>query len=171
MATATTFVEQAETTARSSLIRGFNHVAAVTHDLDRLTAFYRDVFDVPFVPIPTPDIRHGFLLLGDMAPNGGLGPILHVFEATEDMTGELPDATAIFRRGRLDHIALDATDEFALAELRDRLVAAGASDGVVRVFGGHYLSVHVEDPDGMQLEVGCNWTGDVFGESDVVREH
>src|SRR5690349_2814581 len=89
---------------RSSLVGGFNHVAQVTRDLDRLTGFYRDAFDVPFLEIADPRGRHGFLLLGRGSHDDDLGPVLHVFEMPEDMTGPLPAPEAMFRRGRLDHI-------------------------------------------------------------------
>ena len=155
---------------RSSLVGGFNHVAQVTRDLDRLAAFYADVFEVPFVELPPAGARHGFLLFGHGTAAGDPGPILHVFEMQEETTGPF-GPTEMFRRGRLDHFAIEATDEHALAKIRDRLVEGGASDGVVRVFGGWFLSLHVVDPDGMELEVGCRWSRDHFSEDDVAIAH
>ena len=163
-------IDEAQQAERSPFVGGFNHVAQTTPDLDRLTAFYTDTLGVPFVELPDTRGRHGFLLLGD-AGSDGLGPILHVFEAPEAVTGPLADPDAMFRRGRLDHIAIEARDESSLAELRDRLVASGACNGVVRVFGGHLLSLHVVDPDGMRLEICCPWTHTVFGDEDVVLAH
>jgi catechol 2,3-dioxygenase-like lactoylglutathione lyase family enzyme len=156
---------------RSAVVTGFGHVAQITCDLDRLVRFYREVFDVPFVELPGPDARHGFLLLGTGPHPGDLGAMLHVFEMSEDITGPMPPADVMFRRGRLDHIAIEAADEPALELLRDRLVACGASDGVVRVFGGRFLSIHLVDPDGMHLEVGCAWRRERFGDADVVLAH
>jgi catechol 2,3-dioxygenase-like lactoylglutathione lyase family enzyme len=154
---------------RSSLVGGLNHVAQVTRNLDRLTNFYADVFDVPFAELPPHrDRRHGFLLLGRGSPDGDPGPMLHVFELPEEATGPFGPADQMFRRGRLDHLAIEAADEHALAEVRDRLVELGASDGVVRVFGGWLLSVNFVDPDGMRLEVGCRWSGVRFADEDVV---
>ena len=163
-------IDEARTAERSALIGGVNHVAQVTHDLDRLTSFYAAALGVPFVELPDDRGRHGFLLLGD-ADAHGLGPILHVFEVPAAMTGPLADPDAMFRRGRLDHLAIEARDETALAELRDRIVALGASNGVVRVFGGHVLSLHVVDPDGMRLEICCPWTRTTFGDDDVEIAH
>jgi len=154
------------TDQRSDLVAGFNHVALLTRDLDRLAAFYRDVFDVPLVELPDPRGRHGFLPLGGAA-DGGLGPVVHAFEVPEQMTGAFPDADTMFRRGRLDHLAIEAAGEPALRELRDRLVERGACDGVVRLFAGWFLSVHVVDPDGLRLEVGCLRTGEVFTDDEL----
>jgi hypothetical protein len=73
----------------------------------------------------------------------------------------------MFRRGRLDHVAIEAASESALRELRDRLVARGACDGVVRLFGERFLSLHVVDPDGMRMEVGCTRTGEDFTDDEL----
>src|SRR5262249_22789309 len=141
--------------ARSSLVNGFNHVAVVARDLDRLVGFYADVFDVPFVEVPDERGRHGFLSLGPGRRDVDPGPVLHAFEVPEDMTGPFPSAGDMFRRGRLDHIAIEAAGETELQVLRERLVACGASDGVVRIFGGWLLSMHAVHPAGTHTEVGC----------------
>jgi len=64
----------------------------------------------------------------------------------------------MFRRGRVDHLALAARDEEALEVLRQRLVEYGACEGNVTDFGS-ILSVWFMDPDGMELEVCCIKTG------------
>lgn len=84
------------------------------------------------------------------------------------MTGPLPGTDTMFRRGRIDHFAIQTAGEGALLEARDRIVAAGAGDGVIRVFGGGLLSLHVTDPDGVQFEVVCPWERDVIGVDQVV---
>jgi catechol 2,3-dioxygenase-like lactoylglutathione lyase family enzyme len=129
------------------MISGFNHVAFITRDLDRLRAFYRDVFEIdgPVLTGGPGGARHAMLRLGD-------GAVLHPFE--------IPDAdldaagSTTFHRGRIDHFALDAGDEATLECLRSRLVAAGASDGTVTDFGP-IVSIHFQDPDGTHLEVAC----------------
>lgn len=45
----------------------------------------------------------------------------------------------MFKRGRLDHFALNAASEEAFGELRRRLVAEGASDGIVKDLGSLLL--------------------------------
>ena len=129
------------------MITGFNHVAFVTRDLDRLRAFYQEVFEIdgPVLTNGPGGTRHAMLRLGD-------GAVLHPFEVPNaDLDGA---GTEMFRRGRVDHFALDAGDEETLERLRARLVAVGASDGEVTDFGP-ILSVHFQDPDGTQLEVAC----------------
>ena len=165
------YIDQSQRAERSNLVDGFNHVAQVTQDLDRLAAFYRDVFEVPFIELPDPRGRHGFLLFGANPRKGELGPVLHVFEVPEEARGSFGSPDAMFHRGRLDHIAIQAADEHTLAELRDRLVASGACDGVVRAFGSQLLSLHVVDPEGMRLEVVCAWSRVRFGDDDVVPAH
>jgi catechol 2,3-dioxygenase-like lactoylglutathione lyase family enzyme len=129
------------------MISGFNHVAFVTRDLDRLQAFYRDILEIegPVLTDGPGGARHAMLRLGD-------GAVLHPFEfpdADLDAAG-----STSFHRGRIDHFALDAGDEATLERLRARLVAAGASDGTLTDFGP-ILSVHFQDPDGTHLEVAC----------------
>jgi catechol 2,3-dioxygenase-like lactoylglutathione lyase family enzyme len=145
-----------------SLVTGLNHVAVITRDLDRFAGFYREVFDASFEEFDDPRGRHGFLHLAET----GAMSLLHVFEAGEDITGPFDEAPNMFRRGQIDHLAIEAGGESALCELRDRLVACRASDGSVRLFGGRLLSIHVVDPDGMHLEVCCPLTGDHFDETD-----
>lgn len=77
---------------------------------------------------------------------------LNAWEVDAARSGEFP--TEMFRRGRLDHIALAARDEGALEILRRRLVAHGACEGKVSDFGS-VVSVWFTDPDGMELEVAC----------------
>lgn len=158
--------EMAAGVTRSSLVGGFNHVAQITRDIDRLARFYRDVFEVPFVELPAREGRHGFLLLGSGSTAKDPGPVLHAFEVSDEITGPLPDPDAFFRRGRIDHMAIETVGEHQLCEIRDRLVACGASDGAIRLFGGWFLSVRFADPDGLRLEVGCRWTGELLSSDD-----
>ncbi len=130
-----------------SLLNGFNHVATMTRDMDRLIEFYKEVFDAkPVFDLVAPglELRHVGIDLG--------GAFLHAWEASEDVTGPFP--REMFRRGRLDHIALAARDEGSLEELRQRLISHGACDGSISDFGSVF-SVWFTDPDGMELEVCC----------------
>lgn len=129
------------------LLSGFNHVATMTRDMDRLIDFYREVFDAaPVFDLVAPglDLRHVGIDVGNA--------FVHAWEATESTTGAFPHE--MFRRGRLDHLALEARDEEALEILRRRLVARGACEGNITDFGA-ILSVWFTDPDGMELEVCC----------------
>jgi len=133
------------------LLTGFNHVATVTRDMDRLVNFYGEVFDATAVfdlVAPSLELRHVGLDVG--------GAFVHAWEADERTTGSFPQE--MFRRGRVDHLALAARDEEALEVLRQRLVEYGACEGNVTDFGS-ILSVWFMDPDGMELEVCCIKTG------------
>ena len=86
------------------LLTGFNHVATVTRDMDRLVNFYGEVFDATAVfdlVAPGLELRHVGLDVG--------GAFVHAWEADERTTGSFPQE--MFRRGRVDHLALAARDE------------------------------------------------------------
>jgi catechol 2,3-dioxygenase-like lactoylglutathione lyase family enzyme len=126
------------------LLDGINHVAVLTADTDRFVAFYRAMFDAT--------------ILGEMREEGvrltivGLGASgeLNVFEIAGN--DEAAKQVPMFGRGRLDHLALQAPTLEAFDEIRDRLVAAGVSDGFVTDFG-LVLSIFFRDPDGLEAEV------------------
>ena len=126
-------------------------IAVITSDLDRFRIFYEGLLGLPHVI----SLRMGhppFLVHAVFAI--GQNTVLHAFE----VPGYDPVADGIGtetgQRGRLDHFALLVDDEPALLDLRDRLVAAGASDGAVTPLGP-YLSVPFRDPDGLEGEVTC----------------
>ena len=124
------------------MLSGFNHVAILTDDLDRLEAFYRDVFGVTDVfDMTFEDVHHRLLRVGEQS-------VLHAFEK------EAPAPGTIFERGRLDHLALNVAEPTEFERLRQRLVDAGASDGAVTDFGA-LVSVTFQDPDGLWCELCC----------------
>jgi catechol 2,3-dioxygenase-like lactoylglutathione lyase family enzyme len=126
------------------LLSGINHVAVLTGDIDRFTDFYRDVFGATHDVIEEQD---GFRMW--IVHVGGTSE-LNVFQvaANDEHERQVP----MFGRGRLDHLALHAESLDAFDEVRDRLVARGASDGFVTDFG-HVLSLFFRDPDGLEAEV------------------
>jgi catechol 2,3-dioxygenase-like lactoylglutathione lyase family enzyme len=128
-----------------TLLNGFQHVAVLTADADRLHAFYRDVFDaeVEHVNHIAPGMQLSFIGLGG-------GTDLNVFQI--DGNTEAQRQTPMFGRGRLDHLGLQAASVEAFDKIRDRLVERGASDGFVTDFGP-ILSVFFRDPDGLEGEV------------------
>ena len=127
-----------------TLVSGINHVAIVTADLDRFVAFYRDVFELAVVfEEATPAFRHAILRAGE-------GAWLHPAALGQNPHGAgLPD---MFTRGHIDHIALLAPSREAFGAIRERLVARGASAGVVEDLGAMH-ALWFEDPDGMRGEV------------------
>ena len=127
------------------LAAGCNHIAMHTQDLDRLIAFYEEVFDAEVtVDMQEGPLRHAMIDLG-----GGF--CLHPFE-NADGSGHAAASDAMFDRGHLDHLAIDVGDLETFEVLRGRLVDTGASDGTVTDFGA-MRCVWFEDPDGMGAEI------------------
>jgi catechol 2,3-dioxygenase-like lactoylglutathione lyase family enzyme len=127
------------------LLDGINHVAVLTADTDRLIAFYGEMFGATV----DGEMREGDefrLTLVKVGPTSEL----NVFEITGN--GEAGRQVPMFERGRLDHLGLQASSIEAFDTIRDRLVAAGASDGFVTDFG-QVLSLFFRDPDGLEAEV------------------
>jgi catechol 2,3-dioxygenase-like lactoylglutathione lyase family enzyme len=130
------------------LLDGFNHVAILTKDTNRLHAFYEEVFDAS-VPRDRPEPSEGSevrLSVVHVGPHSEL----NVFEVLGNTEAERQ--TPMFGRGRIDHLALHAESLEAFETIRDRLIARGASDGFVTDFGP-ILSVFFRDPDGLECEV------------------
>jgi catechol 2,3-dioxygenase-like lactoylglutathione lyase family enzyme len=130
------------------LTDGFNHVAVLTRDSERLHAFYLDVFDAP-VRVPDPEVppEAGLRLsIIDIGPHSEL----NVFEIDGNTQAE--HQVPMFGRGRIDHLALQAASLTEFETIRDRLMARGATDGFVTDFGP-ILSLFFVDPDGLEGEV------------------
>ncbi len=128
------------------LLQGIDHVATITNDGDRLKRFYEDVFDAT-VERDGPEFPGGpRMIILNLAP----GSELNVFEIEGNT--EADRQTPMFGRGRIDHIGLHAADLDTFTEIRERLIATGASDRVVTQFG-RKLSLFFRDPDGMEGEV------------------
>jgi catechol 2,3-dioxygenase-like lactoylglutathione lyase family enzyme len=126
------------------LLDGINHVAVLTGDTDRLLQFYGEVFDATHTAMPGNDgFRMTIVWIGPTSE-------LNVFELAGNTEHERQ--VPMFGRGRLDHLALQAASIEAFDEIRDRLMARGASDGFVTDFGP-LLSVFFRDPDGLEAEV------------------
>ena len=127
------------------LVDGIADVAVMTSDTDRLCAFYRDMFgaEVEHELRPGDGMRLSFVRVGP-------GSEFNVFEIEGNTEAERQ--TPMFGRGRLDHLALHVPSLEAFGTVRDRLVAAGASDGFVTDFGP-VLSLFFVDPDGLEAEV------------------
>ena len=129
------------------LLDGVNHVATLTSDSDRLHRFYESVFDATVSRDGEAEEGVGMRLsFVDIGPHTQL----NVFEVPGN--DEARRQTPMFGRGRIDHLGLHAASLDAFHTIRDRLMAAGASDGFVTDFGP-ILSVFFRDPDGLEGEV------------------
>jgi catechol 2,3-dioxygenase-like lactoylglutathione lyase family enzyme len=137
------------------LLNGIHHVTSVTADLDRLIGFYEHIFEAPVTfDMEEDGLRHAFIQLGPHT-------VLHPFQIPGLNVPQ--ENIAMFERGRLDHVALHTSSGDAFWELRRRLVAAGATDGIVTDMGS-LLIFTFSDPDGAQYEV-------VWPKPDVPVDH
>jgi catechol 2,3-dioxygenase-like lactoylglutathione lyase family enzyme len=130
------------------LLDGFNHVAVLTRDSQRLHRFYIEAFGASVSRDTSGEgdqsgVRLSFINIGPAHE-------LNVFEIDGNSQADLQ--TPMFGRGRIDHMALLASSFESFSEIRRRLVALGASDGFVTDFGP-LLSVFFRDPDGLECEV------------------
>ena len=128
------------------LTAGIDHVATITKDSDRLQRFYIDNFGAT-IERDGPEFPGGPRMT---IINIGVACELNVFEIGGNT--EVDHQTPMFGRGRIDHIGLLAASLEEFSEIRDRLTAAGATDGIVTEFG-RKLSLFFRDPDRMECEV------------------
>ena len=126
---------------------GFNHIATLTTDLDRCTAWYDLVFEAPVVFEMAAEGDHPRMAIVDL----GAGAALNIFEVDE--ASIIGEQRRIGARGAIDHFGLAVPDHATLEAVRDRLVDAGADVGDLQVLGGDTWSLFFRDVDGMELEV------------------
>jgi catechol 2,3-dioxygenase-like lactoylglutathione lyase family enzyme len=126
------------------LLNGVNHVAIVTKDTDRLVAFYREVFEAEVAG------RQGFE--GFWLTFISIGETAELTVVEIEGNTEADRQTPMFGRGRIDHVGLQAASMDAFDQIRDRLIARGASDQFVTDFGP-VLSIFFRDPDGLEGKV------------------
>lgn len=126
------------------LLDGINHVAVLTPDLNRLVRFYRRVFEAKVELEMKEENVH--LALINVGPNAVLSA--YQLSALDVPAADRPR----FQRGRHDHLGFNAADEDAFRELRKRLLAEEATDGVVTDVGPARMFTFA-DPDGWEAEV------------------
>ena len=128
------------------LSTGFNHVATVTADLDRMVHFYQAVFDalVTF-EMPARD-DHPRMVILDL----GGGSALNVTE--QPAATIVGDRTKPGARGPIDHYGIAVASRAALDQIRERLASANVDIGTIHQLGDTW-SLFFRDPDGMELEV------------------
>ena len=129
------------------LLDGVNHIAWISHDVARLGRFYEEVFEAEVGPTRP----HG-QDPGETMTVIRIGPHTELNIVTIDGNTEPDRQSPMWGRGRIDHIGLHAATPEAFDTIRERLVAAGASDGTVNDFGSVH-SMFFRDPDGLEGEV------------------
>jgi len=128
---------------------GVSHIAVVTADLDAFRAFYENTIGLETTVVfgaGPGHSRQAVPVAGDV--------MLHVFEIVGYDPTTHGHSTAMFERGRLDHIGFTVTDVPALTAVRDRLLAVDASSGDIRPLGP-MLSLRFSDPEGFEGEINC----------------
>ena len=128
---------------------GFNHVATVTADADRLVAFYAKAFGAEVTFEMAEEEGHPRLVILDL----GGGAALNVFEQSGDDV-LIGDRRRPGGRGAIDHFGLAVDSLASLREVKARLVGLGADIGEIQRLGSEW-SLFFRDPDGMELEVCC----------------
>ena len=127
-----------------SLISGLNHVAVITADLDRFVDFYATIFGMEEVfREGVPGLRHAILRINDSS-------WLHPAEIPDNRHAK--GTAHMFERGHLDHLALTAKSKSSFEQIRERLIEARASDGIVEDLGAFH-TLWFRDPDGMRGEI------------------
>jgi catechol 2,3-dioxygenase-like lactoylglutathione lyase family enzyme len=152
---------------RRMALRGLHHVTAICRDLERTTAFYRDLLGLPLVREDAnpddPDARHfwfgsGHAPDGDEGANGGSdgagrypGSLVSFMEYPEMPQGQVGV-------GSTHHFAfvVDTADE--QEAWRDYLREHGVSCTDVFDRGG-FASIYLRDPDGHIVEIATRGPG------------
>lgn len=129
------------------LLNGINHVALISKDIDRIRAFYGEVFDAEVGPTK-PHGDDG----GETMTTIRIGPTTELNVFTIEGNPEPDRQKPMWGRGRLDHFGLQAASAESFETIRQRLVDHGASDGHVNDFGA-VRSLFFRDPDGLEGEV------------------
>jgi catechol 2,3-dioxygenase-like lactoylglutathione lyase family enzyme len=125
---------------------GFDHVATVTADLDRIVDFYQEVFDASLtLSIPASD-NHRRMVILDL----GGGAALNVAEQPANRI--IGERTRSGGRGPIDHYGIAVATRADLEEMCKRLSTADADVGEIQRLGNTW-SLFFRDPDGMELEV------------------
>lgn len=120
-----------------------SHIALMTPDLARLTAFYVEVFGGDIVSSTGNPPWKCILQLAH-------GTALHLYEVPAESARQHDDLP--FDVGSINHFALEAQGPDEFLGIRERLIAGGYTDASVMAAPYGY-SLNVLDPDGLYLEV------------------
>ena len=129
------------------LLNGINHIALISHNIDRLREFYAEVFEAEVGPT-RPHGEKGDETMTMIR----IGPHTELNVVTIEGNPEPNRQTPMWGRGRLDHFGLEAASDEGFETIRRRLMERGASDGKVNDFGA-VRSLFFRDPDGLEGEV------------------
>ena len=126
-------------------LRGLHHLTAISTDLGRTTAFYRDVLGLTLVTeghnADDPDARHFWF--GD--PEGSAGTLVSFMEYPAMEAGKVG-------AGSTHHFAFDVGASDELEAWREHLRSRGVECTDVFDRGG-LRSIYLRDPDGHIVEL------------------
>jgi catechol 2,3-dioxygenase-like lactoylglutathione lyase family enzyme len=135
----------AEPQPRRLQITGLHHATLIARDLDRTTAFYRDILGLALVDEARndddPDARHFWF--GDA--DGRAGTLLSFLEYPDMAAGTVG-------LGSTHHLALAVDSAAELEAWRDWLRSRGVQTTEV-MDRGRFRSLYLRDPDGHILEL------------------
>jgi len=129
------------------MLKGINHLAFITPDLEATVRFYRDLLGIElFAGIGHDGYRHYFFRLGD----GTTQIAFFAYEGASAMERKFPGDRTDKPLG-FDHVSFTVESREELFALKDRLQAAG-----VHVHGavdhGIFWSIYFYDPNNIPLE-------------------
>ena len=130
---------------RRMRLTGLHHLTAICRDLDRTTAFYRDLLGLKLVregaSDDDPDARHHWFSAGDGEP-GTLISFLEYPALEQGVVGV----------GSIQHFALTVESAEEQEAWRDYLRSRGVEATDVFERGG-FRSIYIRDPDGHIVEI------------------
>jgi catechol 2,3-dioxygenase-like lactoylglutathione lyase family enzyme len=136
---------------RRMRLTGLHHLTAICADLDRTTAFYRDVLGLKLVregaSDDDPDARHFWFSAGDGAP----GTLISFLEYPALEPG-------VVGRGSVQHFAFAVDSAEEHEAWRDYLRERGVDATDVFERGG-FRSIYLRDPDGHIVEIATRPEG------------
>lgn len=136
---------------RRMRLTGLHHLTMIVRDLDRTTAFYRDVLGLTLVrqgaSDDDPDARHFWFALGDAQP----GHLISFMEYPS-----MPKGTA--GTGAVQHFAFVVESAEEQEAWRDYLRSRGVQCTDVFERGG-FRSIYVRDPDEHIVEIATRGPG------------
>jgi glyoxylase I family protein len=140
---------------RRMRLTGLHHLTAICRDLERTTAFYRDVLGLTLVhegaSDDDPDARHFWFSAGDGAP----GTLISFLEYPSLPRGAVGT-------GSVQHFAFAVESAEEQLAWRDYLLGRGVQCTDVFERGG-FRSIYVRDPDEHIVEIATRGPGLVPG--------
>jgi glyoxylase I family protein len=140
---------------RRMALRGLHHITAICADLERTTAFYRDVLGLALVhEAPSdddPDARHFWFGADGERGLGSAGTLISFLEYPAMQDGQVG-------KGSTHHVAFTVDSAEEQEAWRDYLRERGVE--CTDVFErGSFRSIYLRDPDGHIIELATRGPG------------